>query len=85
MLKKYNWKRSPIDIVQEKIPPGGFGGFAYYILYYVFTAYTLAPELLKVEYVQMHICAIFLKFCAKFVLLNAKPEKNALFPDFGTI
>ena len=32
------------------------------------------PELLKVEDVRTYICAIVLRICAKFVLLNAKQE-----------
>ena len=43
------------------------------------------PELLKVEDLETHVCAIFLRICAKFVLLNAKQEKQALFSEFGTI
>ena len=36
-------------------------------------------ELLKVEDVRMHVCDFFLRICAKFVLLNAKQEKQAFF------
>ena len=36
-------------------------------------------ELLKAEDVRKHFCAIFLRICAKFVLLNAKQEKQAFF------
>ena len=36
-------------------------------------------ELLKAEDVKMHICAKFLRISAKFVLLNAKQEKQELF------
>ena len=42
-------------------------------------------ELLKVADVQTHICAKLSRICAKFVLLNAKQEKQALFYDLGTI
>ena len=35
----------------------------------------LYPELLKVEDVRTHICAIFLRIFAKFILLKAKQEK----------
>ena len=42
-------------------------------------------ELLKVADVQTHVCAKYLSLCAKFVFLNAKQEKQALFYDFGTI
>ena len=38
-------------------------------------------ELPKVEDVETN----FLRICAKFVLLNAKQEKQARFYDFGTI
>ena len=40
---------------------------------------TLCTELLKVEDVKTHVCAIFLRICAKFVLLNVKQEKNRYF------
>ena len=40
-------------------------------------------ELLKVEDVRTHNCAIFLKICAKFLLLNMKQEKQALFMIFA--
>ena len=43
------------------------------------------PELLKVEDVQTHVCAKLSIICTKFVLLNAKQEKQALSYDFGTI
>ena len=36
-------------------------------------------ELLKVADVQTHVCAKKLRICAKFVFLNAKQEKQALF------
>ena len=45
----------------------------------------VAPELLKVEDVRTHICAIFLRICSTFVPLNVKPEKQALFYDFKPI
>ena len=45
-----------------------------------------APQLLKVDDVRTHVCAIFLRICAKFVLLNAKQEIQALKKNyFGTI
>ena len=34
-------------------------------------------ELLRVEVVRSHGCAIFLRICATFLLLNAKQEKKA--------
>ena len=36
-------------------------------------------ELLKAEDVRTHVRAHFLRTCAKFVLLKAKQEKQALF------
>ena len=36
-------------------------------------------ELLKAEDVRTYVCAIFLRICQNFVLLNAKHEKQALF------
>ena len=42
-------------------------------------------ELLKVADVQTHVCAIFFSICPKFVFLNTKQEKPALFYDFATI
>ena len=42
-------------------------------------------ELLKVEDVETRACAKISRICAKFVLLNAKLENQALFYDFGTI
>ena len=42
-------------------------------------------ELLKAEDVRTHVLAIFLRVCAKYVLLNAKQGKQALFYDVGTI
>ena len=48
-----------------------------------------ATELLKVEDVRTHVCANLLRVCAKFVLLNAKPEKQAflfmIFAQFDKI
>ena len=42
----------------------------------LFVSITLqSSELIKVEDVKTHICAIFLRIRAKFVLLNAKQEK----------
>ena len=40
------------------------------------------PELLKAEDVRTHVPAIFLRICAKLVLLNGKEEK-ALFYDLA--
>ena len=39
----------------------------------------MQPDLLKAEDVRTHICAIFLRICAEFGLLNAKQDKQALF------
>ena len=36
-------------------------------------------SLLKVEDMRTHICAVFLRICAKFVFLNVKQEKQELF------
>ena len=41
--------------------------------------FSMFTELLKVEDVQTHVCATFLRICAKCELLNAKQEKQALF------
>ena len=43
-------------------------------------------ELLKVEDVETHVFAMFLRICAKFALFTAKQEKQAFKEnDFGTI
>ena len=42
-------------------------------------------ELLKVEDVETHVCSIILRIRAKFKLLNAIQEKQALLYDFFTI
>ena len=42
-------------------------------------------ELLEVADVQTHACAKILSIGAKFVFLNAKQKKQALFYDFGTV
>ena len=47
--------------------------------------YLKNPELLKVEDVKDHVCAKFSRICAKFIILNAKQEKQAHFYDFGAI
>ena len=43
-------------------------------------------KLQKVADMQTHACAFFLmRICAKFAILNAKQDKQALFHDVGTI
>ena len=42
-------------------------------------SYHRNSELLKVEDVRTQVSAIVLRICAKFVLLNAKQEKQAFF------
>ena len=42
-------------------------------------------ELLKVEGVETHVCAIVLRIGAKYVLLNTKQEKLTFFNDCFTI
>ena len=39
-------------------------------------------ELLKVEIMQLHDCAKYIRICAKFGLMNAKQEKMALISHF---
>ena len=60
------------------------GGF--FLLDKVVKLVSGAAELLKAEAVRLHCTTaiFFLIICAKFVLLNAKQEKQALFNDFST-
>ena len=42
-----------------------------------------AADLLKVEDVETHACAKYSRIYVKFVLLNAKPKKQALFMNLA--